>query len=119
MPQAPPSVHREGSTGIVIAGDHLRLTIENSSKHLNATGSELGAKVEGLATLMSSSEKHLSERLDAAARATTDRADALTLWTKRLVFATVWLGAAAVLAAAIQAYAALASAPQIINLPRP
>src|SRR5437868_2828124 len=49
--------NREASLALSIAADFFRLTVDDAARHLNATGGELGAKIEVLATLMAASEK--------------------------------------------------------------
>ena len=75
--------------------------------------------MEGLATLITSNADHLANRIDAATSATTTSTDELTRWIKRLVWATVWLGFAAIGASGMQAYVTFALPPQIITVTKP
>jgi hypothetical protein len=88
--------NRECSTALTIATDWLRLTVDGSSQQLNATGIELGAKIEGLAKLLAASETHLAQRIDAFTTATDASTKQLARWTKVMAWATIALAVFAI-----------------------
>ena len=62
----------------------------------------------------------LTTRLDASTASTTASANDLAKWTRRLVWATFGLGAAAIIAALIQAYVSFATPPPlVVTIPKP
>lgn len=101
--------------GMIFAVELLKERIDL----LNANASELGSKVEGLAKLMASSANHVADRIDVSTKSTTESTNALTSWTKRLFWATISLGIAAIVAAGIQAHAIMNSQVQVVTVTMP
>jgi hypothetical protein len=110
----------EGSKGVMI---EAAVVSGQSNRELAAatiTASEtIDLVLRQTAEQLTKATSTLATRIDAATAATTASTDELARRTKHLVWATVFLGFAAIVAAAVQAYVIWVSPAQVIGIGRP